>query len=318
MTAAKLEGTAEAPSPGRAVDRPPLLARLFSWLWEEEALPDGAATLRDAAPQRPRGRDRPRQTTHLDRLTVAQWLWGEGFVMPGDAQYVLDLVKPFGLNPAMSMLDLSAGLGGPARAIAQGFGTYVTGLERSAERAQRGMAMSVAANLAKRATVSHYDPETLELRPNSFDCILGRGASYNVAEKEHFLRALVHGLKERGQFLLTEFTVNPKVGPRPELDAWAARESRPPHLWTVEQYTDCLGRYGVDIRVVEDISQSYQSMIVAGWARMIEEIDIKSMAKSHKLTIIDEAELWTKRLAALQCGTLQAYRIYALVRRAPH
>src|SRR5476651_2050232 len=51
----------------------------------------------------------------LDRMTVAQWLWGDGFVMPGNAEFILDTVKPVGLNPAMSMLDISAGLGGAAR-----------------------------------------------------------------------------------------------------------------------------------------------------------------------------------------------------------
>src|SRR5579863_5259195 len=65
-----------------------------------------------------------------DRLTVLQWLHGPGFLIPGDATYVLEIVKPFHLSPAMTMLDLAAGLGGPARAIAEAFNTYVTGYER--------------------------------------------------------------------------------------------------------------------------------------------------------------------------------------------
>ena len=148
-------------------------------------------------------------------MKVAQWLWGDGFIMPGGSDFVLELVKPFGLTPAMSMLDLSAGLGGPARAIAQASGTYVTGLERSAERAKLGMAMSTKVNLQKRAAIGQYNPETVELRPNGFDCILGRGATYNVAEKERLLRVLYQGMKQRGQLLLNEFTLDPAVGAKP-------------------------------------------------------------------------------------------------------
>ncbi|MBV9523290.1 MAG: methyltransferase domain-containing protein [Alphaproteobacteria bacterium] len=248
-------------------------------------------------------------------MTVAQWLWGDGFVMPGDAEFVLELVKPFGLTPAMSMLDLSAGLGGSARAITQAFGTYVTGLERSVERAKRGMEMSKAADLGKRAAIAHYDPESVELRANGFDCILGRGATYNVIEKERLLRVLYGGLKARGELLLHEFTLDPATGERPELAAWAAREHYPPQLWTIDQYTDCLASLGFDIRVIEDVTGLYRNMIIAGWAQLLREVDLRAMARKHRLTIIDEAELWVHRIGALQCGALRVYKIHALVNK---
>jgi cyclopropane fatty-acyl-phospholipid synthase-like methyltransferase len=251
----------------------------------------------------------------LDRMTVAQWLWGEGFVMPGNAEFVLDMVKPVGLNPAMSMLDISAGLGGAARIIAQTYGAYVTGLERSPELAKRGMEMSVVANLAKRATISQYNPETIELRPNAFDCILARAATYNVVEKERLLRVVFQGLKQRGQLLFNEFVLDPGHADRPELASWTTRESHPTQLWTIEQYSDCMTSLGFDIRVVEDISKAYQSLIVSGWARMIEEVNLKNMARNHKMTIIDEAELWTFRIAALQSGALRVYRVIALANK---
>lgn len=288
-----------------AAKPPPFLGRVRTWL-RREATP---------APVPSAGRPRADIQTvvaPLDRAAVAQWLWGTGYIMPGDEQYLLELVKPFGLTPAMSMLDLSAGLGGPARAIAQAFGTYVTGLERSPERAKRGMDMSVIANLAKRATVAQYNPETIELRPHGFDCILGRGATYSVVEKERLLRVIYQGLKPRGQLLLNEFTVDPAATDRPELAAWMARESYPPALWTIEQYSDCLNSLGFDIRVVEDVTAHYRTMIIAGWARLLKEVNLKGMVRSHLRTVVNEAELWALRYAALQSGALHVYRLHAL------
>jgi cyclopropane fatty-acyl-phospholipid synthase-like methyltransferase len=294
-----------------AASRSSALAGLRAWF--------GGRAKRPVVPVRAPPSGKPRVDSGvvvapLERATVAQWLWGAGFIMPGDEQYVLDLVKPFGLTPAMSMLDLSAGLGGPARAIAQAYGTYVTGLERSPERARRGMEMSVAANLGKRATIVHFNPDTLELRPRSFDCILGRGSTSSVVEKERMLRVVYQGLKPRGQFLLNEFTVDPVLGKRPELAAWMARESFPPALWTIDQYKDCLTSLGFDIRVVEDVSLQYRRMIVAGWARLIREVDLKAMARSHLRTVVNEAELWALRIAALECGALHVYRLHAIVK----
>jgi cyclopropane fatty-acyl-phospholipid synthase-like methyltransferase len=296
-----------------ASGKKPLKVRLRAWLGFGDAVPVVAPGAERAAAGK--AQQEAPETATLTRLTIAQWLWGDGFVMPGDAEFLLELVKPFGLTPAMSMLDLSAGLGGPARAIAQAFGTYVTGLERSAERAALGTKLSTAANLAKRAAIGHYNPETIELRANGFDCILGRGATYNVVEKERLLRVLYNGLKQRGQLLLNEFVVDRSAGERSELTAWAARESFPPQLWTLEQYVDCLTSLGFDIRIVEDFSQLYRSMIVASWSRMLKEVDLRGMSRKNLMMIVDEAELWMRRIAALESGGLRVYKIYALINK---
>ena len=59
-------------------------------------------------------------------------------------------------------------------------------------------------------------------------------------------------------------------------------------------------------------------MIIAGWAHMLNEVDLKAMAKQHRITIIDEAELWMRRIAALECGALKIFRIYALLNKPGH
>lgn len=291
---------------------PSLLARMRAWFGRAAASSD---SLEPPSAPSDQQSGKP-QIAPLDRMTVAQWLWGPGFVMPGGKDYVLELAKPFGLGPAMSMLDLSAGLGGPARVIAEEFETYVTGLERSPERARRGMEMSVVANLAKRATVAQYNPESLELRPRSFDCILGRGATYNVAEKERLFRVLFQSFKARGQLLLNEFTINRALADHPTLAAWAARKSHPPVLWTIEQCKDCLTSLGFDVRIVEDVTADYSAMIVAGWAELIKKVDLKGMPRQHLVTIVDEVELWMRRVAALQSGALKVYRVYALAHKS--
>jgi ubiquinone/menaquinone biosynthesis C-methylase UbiE len=298
-----------------AAHRSSALTRLRAWFTRPAKDAVVAAAPSSPSPSGKSRTDTAAAVPPLDRATVAQWLWGPGYIMPGDEHYVIELVKPFGLTPAMSMLDLSAGLGGPARAIAEAYGTYVTGLERSPERAKRGMEMSVAANLGKKAMISQFNPESMELRPNSFDCILGRGSTYNVVEKERMLRVVFQGLKQRGQFLLNEFTIDPAHGKRPELKAWMARETFPPVLWTIEQYNDCLTSLGFDIRVVEDVTPMYRQMIVGGWARLIKEVDLKTMARSHLRVVVNEAELWALRIAALESGAVRVYRLHALANK---
>ncbi|HEV2549061.1 MAG TPA: methyltransferase domain-containing protein [Stellaceae bacterium] len=294
---------------------PSFFARILARLRGEQpaSSPDSAAPV--AAPPgakatAPRRAGEPQAP--LDPLTVRQWLWGPGFIVPGTAEYVLGLVKPFAANPAMSILDIAAGLGGPARVIADAFGTYITGLERDPETAGRGMAMSVAAGKQKHAAINVMNPETLELKAGAFDCIFGRGATYAVQDKERFMRVLIMGLKPRGQLLLTDHVVDPALAQRPELAAWRALEPFPPALWNVQQYTDCFKSLGFDVRISEDITTQYKAQIVLGWDNLLQSVDIRKLPRAHQLTVLDEAERWVKTIIALDSGALKVYRFYAL------
>jgi SAM-dependent methyltransferase len=225
---------------------------------------------------------------------------------------VLKLVKPFAANPAMSMLDVAAGLGGPARAISEAFGTYITGLERDPELARRGMDMSIAAGMQRHAPISAIDPESFELRTGAFDCILARGATYMVQDKERFMRVLILGLKQRGQLLLTDYILDPARAQRPEVAMWTGLQPYRPNLWTLQQYVDCFKSLGFDVRITEDITQDLKLQIVLGWEHLVQTIDIKALPRVHKLQIVTEAEHWVKTIMALDGGAVKAYRFYAL------
>lgn len=247
-----------------------------------------------------------------DPLTIRQWLWGPGFHLPGTAEDVLALARPFAANASTRLLDVAAGLGGAARAIAAQSGAYVSALERDPDLARRGRAMSIAAGRHKQVPVGQMDPETLELRAGAFDGILGREASHMVLDKERLMRVLILGLRPRGQLLLTEFVVEPGLAGRPELAAWAALQPREPWLWTLRQYSDCFLSLGVELRVPEDISAAYKTQIVEGWVRLLRTVDLRSLPRGHRLAVVAEAERWMPTVAALDSGALRMYRFHML------
>jgi SAM-dependent methyltransferase len=286
-----------------------LLTKLNAW-WRRARRDAAPAPV--ARPLRSPTRTGLESEQPLDGLTLAQWLWGAGCHTPGDEDHILDLVKPFALNPAMSMLYLGAGLGGGARAIATKFATYVTALERDATLARRGMEMSTLQGMQKRAPVSVYDPETIELRAGSFDCILARQTTYALPDKEKFLGVLAHALKPRGHLLLVDYVLDPKHPAGPELDTWRRHQGTPPQLWSAAQYVNCLSHLGLDIRVTEDATDTFRRLVINGWGRMITTVNLGGLPKQHLLAVVDEAERWVRTIAALDAGALRTYRIYAL------
>lgn len=294
----------ESSPPAEAFSRPPLDPGQSIDLKD---LPSAEVVAQQLAPREP--------VPPLDAVTIRQWLWGRGFYLPGDLRHLLDLVRPLTLVPAMTLLDAAAGLGGPARAIAEEFGVSVSALERDEELARRGA--TIAAGMAKPSAVKVFDPETFELRVGSFDRVLAREATYMVDDKERFLRVLSLALRAEGRLLMTDFVIEPSNAEQGALEAWAAHQPHRPRLWGLRQYSDCLRGLGLDLRVPEDMTAVYKAQILRGWDNLLQTVDLRSLPRAHRSVVVDEAERWMRTVAALDAGTLKVYRFTALAVSGP-
>jgi SAM-dependent methyltransferase len=247
-----------------------------------------------------------------DPLAIRQRLYGRGYVIPGDAAWLLSLVEPLELGASSSMLDLAAGLGGPARTISQAFHARVIGIERDYDRARQGNAMSSALGASSLVRIKAGDPETLELGTARFDCALGREASYAVADKERFLRVVAQSLRARGQIVLTDFVLDRSAGERPEFEAWHSKRTERPSLWTAAQYADCFKSVGYGLRRAEDISALYRRQIIAAWVGYLRGGDIRGQSPAQIEAVLAEAESCFRTVAALESGALKYYRFEAI------
>lgn len=296
--------------------RLPLRLRLKAW-WDGCDL-----ILRQAQPEAPpveaprravigyRDPERPWETP---RVKLAQLLWGEGFSHPGGTEEAIRLAKPFALNPAMTVLDLSAGLGGGARALVEEFGVWVTGLDRDAEFAEAGMQMSTLAGVGRKAEIGQFDPARFELRAASVDCITWRELLHGVADKARLLHAIAVGLKPRGQLLLTDYMLAEGRDPQSAaIREWLAVEPDSVQLWSPDEFTRCLVEQGLEVRVTEDITAAVRRMALSAWARLAAGIAGASLTSEMKDCMVAELERWMRRIAAFDAGDLVVYRIYAL------
>jgi cyclopropane fatty-acyl-phospholipid synthase-like methyltransferase len=248
----------------------------------------------------------------LDRLVLAQRLWGAGFVMPGGVDQIMHLVKPFGVNPAMSLLDLTAGLGGPSRHISQTFDVYITGLERVSETASRGNKASADAGLGRKVPIAVYDPEKPELKAHAFDCAYSQYLTVSVGNKEMLMRAVNRSLKPRGQFSFVDFVLRGDDSGEAALDALRRIERQPILPWRVEQYTECLSNAGFDCRISVDESDRFRSQVLQGWGHFLKAQPLRALPKHHLSVVLEEAELWMTRVQLIERGVLGVSRFYAV------
>jgi cyclopropane fatty-acyl-phospholipid synthase-like methyltransferase len=305
----------------------PLLPRIISWVAATygRLRPPKKTPASKTGPKRAAEASRVPAVPPLDPIEFKEKLWGPGFLLPGGPEFAIFLAKPFGLSSAMTMIDLTGGLGGPGRAISKHYNAYVTCLERSEEIARRGMKLSTDEGMEKKVPVKHYDPATFVMRPGGIDRALLQYLSFTVPDKHRLFEEVLRGLKPRGQIVITDFvlTEKPKSSNPMALDAlgsamkaWRKTEPVPPVPWTLGQFESTLEEIGFDIRITEDVSRRFKQQVTTAWDTLVQQVDLKSLHKSHLLTIVQEAELWMRRVAAIDEGKLKAYRFHAISKKA--
>lgn len=243
------------------------------------------------------------------RIGVVEKLWGPGFTTPGGSDHVPYLVLPLGLNPAMTVLELGAGLGGISRAMASKFGCWVTGLEGTSILVKEGMERSFKAGLAKQAPVEPYDPEHFNFS-RRVDAVVFKEGLYTINNKDQLFDGLELALKPRGQVLMTDYIVQNRDQLK-GLSAWAAKEPLEPSVWSLDQMNNAFAQRNLDLRIAEDITETHKGLILAALQGLRVHLEQHAMDVETKANVMEEVQLWAQRMAALDQG-LRVYRFYAL------
>ena len=250
----------------------------------------------------------------VEQVRGAQMLWGDDFVGPGDAQFMVDAVRPFGLNPAKSVLDCSAGLGGAARAIVGAYDTWVTALEPSPLLAKMGMRRSEALDLGRKAPVVSYDPETFN-PAGSYDLVLADRILHRVRDKGPYLDHLCDCVKPRGSALLMDYVIDGAPNSWDSWNGWKDSEPLELYPWTAQRMKDELVQRNMDVRIVEDITAKLRRLIVerVRWLADALQSGLAGAAadKGVMTGLARELQLWWARLKVLGHG-LRYYRFVAL------
>ncbi len=253
----------------------------------------------------------PKQRWETSRVSLVQDVWGEGFASPGGHDHILTMVKIFGLDPAMTVLDLGAGLGAAARIMCKKFGVWVAGFEADEALAEAAMALSVKAGMGEKAPIKAFDPGKFQHKPKSVDCVFSKEFLFTVADKTKFLTAIETLLKPKGQFLFTDFVLAKPSLRSPTLETWIEHEPLKPHPWTLDDYQDALATVHLDIRVAEDVTKMFRAMVIKGWADYTQSTRRGSIGEEAAPALVDEVELWSRRIQAIDSGDLKVCRVHA-------
>jgi SAM-dependent methyltransferase len=151
--------------------------------------------------------------THVDR--IARGLAARG-IGPADAippeqlfaldqwhyhgtDAIRDAAAFLGLGPTSRVLDIGAGVGGPARFLAHTTGCHVTALELQRELHDVGVDLTRRAGLESRVTHACGDALTYPLADSGFDAAISFLAVLHIPDRSKLMRRLAQALRPGGR-----------------------------------------------------------------------------------------------------------------------
>ncbi|MBI3503314.1 MAG: methyltransferase [Proteobacteria bacterium] len=295
--------------------------RLHAW-WEGYRLP--APAKRKAAPaaarpapaaaaaSEPAKPAPPKDFWSPDRILVAQLIWGDGFSFPGGGEFAAELAASLIVDKRSTVMDVGCGLGGGTRAIVARYGATAHGFDLSPEQAKAGDAMSAKEGLDMRAPIAALDLAKPDWKPRSYDAVLLRNVVSLVTDKSELLRRVGEALKPGGRLLLLDWALSEDETQGSAFAGYIEGEPRPPYLGTVAQLTFLVESLGYTVRRTEDYTKELRPVVLEGWRR-IDTIVAKGMLNlAEGKALMQEAQLWARRIAAIDSGELRVARIEAL------
>lgn len=291
--------------------------RLHRWLMTDETLAaEKASPPARSAPKAEPARSQPTVSaapgSHaLNAMQLCQVLWGEGWHLPLGDHMTTVMVRAFGLDSSMGVLDLTAGLGGAARKIATEYNTYVTGLEDNPELVTEGQSFHARHNPGKRATLAAYDPGQFKAEKR-YDGIIARELFFRIKNKKDFAAQVAASLKPQGQMSWTDLVVADGTPPE-ALAAWCTREGSNCTPMQLTDVTKLWSIHGLEVRVSEDRTSHYADAITLGLGKLMQSLQGENLSPESRRMVLHEVDGWAQRMVALSAG-LRFYRFHALKR----
>ena len=146
---------------------------------------------------------------------------------PGGVEAVLTLAVAAKVCVRSTVVDVGAGLGGPARVLAQAFGCSVVGIEQDQNRYEAAVRLTERVGLASRVTFLKHDALSGTAGLENIDVLWGQSAWVHFPNPEAFLDLWIPTVRPRGRVAMSDAFLLREPSGSEELQVVRSLE----HLW---------------------------------------------------------------------------------------
>lgn len=218
------------------------------------------------------------------------------------------LARLAGVGGHTRVLDLCAGLGGPARFLAARRGCQVVALELNAGRAAGAARLTALVRLERRVRVVRGDAAALPFAPARFEACLSQEALLHVADKAAVLREAHRVLAPGGRLAFTDWVARPALGDgeRRRLHEWMAATT----LQTLDGYRALLGAASFGSVTAEDLADEWRAVLRTR-LEMFRAMRADTVARLGEARYQEYDRLYTFFVGLIEAGKLGGGRFSA-------
>lgn len=240
-------------------------------------------------------------------LTVEQLVPFDQYHYHGTAA-VDEAARRLGIGGSTRVLDVGAGIGGPARWLAATTGCHVTALELQPDLDATAAALTARCGLRDR--VAHVAGDILDGPPagSPFDALISYLAILHIPDRARLFAACRASLTGRGAMYIEDFTLRREPTPA-ERDALRVKVQCP-YLPPPDVYEADIRRAGFSTVELEDVTGDWTAF-TAGRAAQF-RADRERLVRVHGDELVDGLEDFMTTMAHLYAdGVLGGARIVA-------
>jgi sarcosine/dimethylglycine N-methyltransferase len=240
------------------------------------------------------------------------WRWDQDHY--GGLAAVELLAQRAAIVPGMAVLDVCAGLGGPARFLAHRFGARVTGVDLTHSRCAAGARLTALVRLGPLVRHVRGDAQVLPFRSCAFDAAVSQEGLLHVPDKAAVLAECARVLRPGGRLAFSDWIARPHLADneRRRLFEWMAAVS----LQSIDGYRGLLARAGFDGIAAEDLSGEWIA-ILQQRLRMYRGLREQTVARLGQARYDEYNQLYGFFVGLVEAGKIGGARLSAAAGRAP-
>lgn len=239
------------------------------------------------------------------------WAWDQDHY--GGLGAVEALAHRAAIVPGMAVLDVCAGLGGPARFLAQRGGVRVTGVDLTHSRCAAGARLTALVGLGPLVRFVRADAQALPFRARVFDAALSQEGLLHVPDKAAVLAECARVLRPGARLAFSDWIAHPRLGDneRERLRDWMAAVS----VQSIAGYRGLLARAGFDAVEAEDVSAEWIGILRERRA-MYRGLRAQTVARLGQARYEEYNQLYAFFVGLVEAGRLGGARFSATAGRA--
>ncbi|MCI0546247.1 MAG: methyltransferase domain-containing protein [Candidatus Rokubacteria bacterium] len=215
------------------------------------------------------------------------------------------LARRAAIGVGSRVLDVCAGLGGPARFLAARFGACVVAVDLHPGRSAADLRLTRRVGLEGRVRPVRADAQRLPFRDRSFTAVVSQEGLLHVPDKAAVIRECARVLLPGGRLAFSDWIATGRLGDgeRRALADWMAADG----IQTIAGYLGILGRSGFAALAVEDLSAAW-TVILRERQRIYRVLRAATVARLGERTYDEYQQLYAFFVGLVEAGKLGGAR----------